>query len=159
MAAPAPVVLGIVPGAQPGARAFQVVQVRPSGYVHAQGLTEMAEGVYFGLRRLGVSAFYDEAPTGEVRQIVIGAHLLDERALGALPRDAILYNSEQIHAGSDWLKGPYLTALLKRTVRDYSSENVGRLRQLGAADVNHSIGRLHRARYIINVDILRKCAR
>jgi SAM-dependent methyltransferase len=135
MATPAPAILGTIPGKQPRARAYQVVQVRPNGYPHAQALTEMAEGVYFGLRRLGVTAFYDEAPAGEVRQIVVGAHLLDERQLGELPRDAILYNSEQIHAGSDWLTGPYLGALLRHKVWDYSGENVRRLQQHGARDV------------------------
>jgi SAM-dependent methyltransferase len=126
----------VLPAAAPAA-AFHVVHVRPSGYPHAEALTEIAEGVYFGLRRLGVAAFYREAPEGPARQIVVGAHLLDERQLSQLPADAILYNSEQIYEGSPWLTQPYSQALLRQPVWDYSGENARRLVALGARDVRY----------------------
>jgi SAM-dependent methyltransferase len=119
------------------AAAFQVVQVRPPGHVHAEALTEFAECVYFGLCRLGLAAFYREPPDRPCRQIVFGAHLLDERALAALPADAILYNSEQIQADSPWLAGPYRVALGSRQVWDYSALNVRRAAELGIGTVRH----------------------
>ena len=119
------------------APAFQVVQVRPPGYAHAEVLTELAECVFFGLRRLGVTVFYREQPDRPARQIVLGAHLLDATGLAALPADAILYNSEQIGTESAWLKGPYFPALISREVWDYSAENVRRLVALGARSVRH----------------------
>jgi Methyltransferase domain len=112
--------------------AFQVVQVRPEGYIHAEALTEIAECVYFGLQRLGVKAFFREPPDQPVRQIVLGAHLLDAPGLEALPADAIIYNSEQIDDDSRWLTSEYVDALKKRTVWDYSAENVRRLAALGS---------------------------
>jgi SAM-dependent methyltransferase len=115
--------------------AFQVVQVRPAGYVHAEALTEIAECVYFGLQRLGVKTFYRDPPDRPVRQIVLGAHLLDAPALDALPADAIIYNSEQIDDDSRWLTSRYVGALKQRTVWDYSTENVRRLTALGARSV------------------------
>ena len=115
--------------------AYQIVHVRPEGYVHAEGLTEIAECVHFGLRRLGVKSFYREQPDGAARQIVLGAHMLDAAGLDALPADAILYNSEQMDADSRWLTGPYVAALKKHTVWDYSTENVRRLTALGAQSV------------------------
>jgi SAM-dependent methyltransferase len=120
-----------------GAAAFQVVQIRPPGYIHADALTEFAECVYFGLRRLGVPAYYREPPDRPARQIIIGAHLLAEHGIQALPADAILYNSEQIDPESEWLKGPYFSALATREVWDYSAENVRRLTLLRARQVRH----------------------
>lgn len=117
--------------------AVHVLQVRPPGYAHADALTEFAEGVYYGLRRLGVRAFYRDAPDCPARAIVFGAHLLDERALEALPADAIIYNSEQVDATSPWLTGPYFRALARRDVWDYSAENVRRLEALGARGARH----------------------
>jgi SAM-dependent methyltransferase len=116
---------------------FHVVQVRPSGYPHADCLTEFAETVYFGLRRLGLAAFYRDPPERPVRQIVVGAHLLDAQELSQLPADAILYNSEQMQPGSTWLAEAYLQALRRQPVWDYSSENVRRLEALGVRQVRH----------------------
>jgi SAM-dependent methyltransferase len=68
---------------------------------------------------------------------VLGAQLLDAAGLAALPADAILYNSEQVDADSEWLKGAYFPALISREVWDYSAENVRRLIALGARSVRH----------------------
>ena len=91
---------------EPATAAFHIVQIRPPGYVHAEGLTELAECVYFGLRRLGLPTFYREPPDRPGRQIVFGAHLLDEEGIGRLPGSAILYNSEQIYPDGmvNWLQ-------------------------------------------------------
>lgn len=122
---------------EPATTAFHIVQIRPSGYVHAEGLTELAECVYFGLRRLGLPVFHREPPDRPARQIVFGAHLLDDEGIDRLPRTAIVYNSEQIYPDSPWLAGAYSKGLRTREVWDYSAENVGRLRELGARDARH----------------------
>src|SRR6185437_9199996 len=70
-----------------------------------------------------------------VRQIVLGAHMLDGAALDSLPADAIIYNSEQIDSDSRWLTGPYVAALRTHEVWDYSAENVRRLTTLGVPSV------------------------
>jgi SAM-dependent methyltransferase len=121
--------------AQPSIAAYEVVQVRPSGYPHAEALTEIAECVHGGLRRLGLRSFYGEHPDCPVRQIVLGAHMLDGAALDSLPADAIIYNSEQIDSDSRWLTGPYVAALRTHEVWDYSAENVRRLTTLGVPSV------------------------
>jgi SAM-dependent methyltransferase len=111
--------------------------VRPPGYIHAEALTELAECVYFGLRRLGLAAFHQEPPDRPCRQIVFGAHLLDERGVAALQPDAIIYNSEQIQADSPWLSAPYSAALRAHAVWDYSPENVRRAAALGFGSLRH----------------------
>jgi hypothetical protein len=113
-------------------RAYQVVQIKPSGYAHAEALTELAEATYHGIRRLGIPVSLRHAPTEPARQIIIGAHLLGATSAAALPTDAIIYNSEQIYEGSPWLKGGwYLDALSAHEVWDYSAENIERLREFG----------------------------
>jgi len=122
---------------EPAAPAFHVLQIRPTGYIHAEGLTELAECVFFGLRRLGLPAFYREPPDRPARQIVFGAHLLNEQGINGLPATAILYNSEQIFPDSPWLRGAYCEGLRTREVWDYSAKNVSRLQELGARNVQH----------------------
>ena len=122
---------------EPSAQAYEIIQVRPAGYIHAEALTEIAECVHHGLRRLGAQSFYGTPVPGPARQIILGAHMLDAAALSALPADAILYTSEQIDTDSRLLTGPYLAALRSREVWDYSSENVRKLKALGAASVQH----------------------
>jgi SAM-dependent methyltransferase len=118
-------------------RAFHIVHLRPPGYAHAEALTEFAECVYFGLRRLGIPVFYLEQPDRPARQIVFGAHTVGPAEIAALPADAILYNSEQVDPNSDWLHGSYMGALRERSVWDYSAANVQRLTALGARSVQH----------------------
>ena len=119
------------------ALSFQIVQVRPPGFVHAEALTELAQCVHFGLRRLGLACWYGEPPAGPARQILFGAHLLDEPGIAALPADAIIYNSEQILPDSPWLSGPYRRALQSHRVWDYSAENVRRAAELGLGTLCH----------------------
>ena len=121
----------------PASDAFHIVQLRPPGYIHAEGLTELAECVYFGLRRLGVPVFYREPPDRPVRQIVFGGHLLSREGMTDLPPDAILYNSEQIFPDSPWLRSAYLEGMKTREVWDYSAENVARLRELAVPNARH----------------------
>lgn len=118
-------------------RGFQIVHVRPPGFVHSEALTEFAECVHFGLRRLGVASFYREIPDRVCRQLVFGAHLLDASAVAALPEDAILYNSEQIQSDSPWLSQAYGLALRRHVVWDYSAENVRRAAELGMGGFRH----------------------
>ncbi|HUN71587.1 MAG TPA: methyltransferase domain-containing protein [Steroidobacteraceae bacterium] len=122
---------------EPAADAYHVFQIRPPGYVHADALTELAECVCFGLRRLGLAVFHREPPAQPARQIVLGAHLLTELGMSGLPATAIIYNSEQIFPGSPWLHSAYLAGLKSHEVWDYSAENVGRLRELGVPNVRH----------------------
>jgi SAM-dependent methyltransferase len=125
------------PLSEPATDAFHIVQIRPPGYIHAEALTELAECVYFGLRRLGVPVFYREPPDRPARQIVFGGHLLTEEGMRGLPPTAILYNSEQIFPDSPWLRSAYLEGLKTRQVWDYSAENVSRLHELGVRDAQH----------------------
>lgn len=112
---------------------YHIYQVKPEGYIHAEGLNEFAETVYYGLKRLGFTVTMGPLPAPH--SIVIGAHLAS-----TLPPDAIIYNSEQIHDRSPWLTENYLELLRNHTVWDYSSANVRKLKELGVKAKHIPIG-------------------
>jgi protein O-GlcNAc transferase len=119
------------------APAYHLLQVRPPGYVHADALTELAETVYYGLKRLGLPVSFQQPPLPSSRTIIFGAHLLDVDSVRTVPADAIIFNSEQIDADSSWLSGPYMETLRTHQVWDYSAENAQRLAQRGVPAVQH----------------------
>ncbi len=118
-------------------QAYHVLQIRPEGYVHADALTELAESVYYGLKRLGLPVAFHEPALPASRAIIFGGHLLDADAARAIPADAIIFNSEQIDADSPWLSGSYMDTLRTHQVWDYSAENAQRLTERGVQAVQH----------------------
>jgi hypothetical protein len=61
---------------------------------------------------------------------VVGANLLGRHPVG-LPGDAILYNLEQVEAGSPWFGDAQLELFRRFRVWDYSARNASRLAALG----------------------------
>jgi len=118
------------------ASAFQIIHNRPAGDIHAGALTEAAESTCFGLRRLGLRAYYRDTPAEPVRQIIFGAHLLDDAALRILPPESIIYNSVEINADSS-APDCFMSALVNHQVWDYSAQNTLRLRDIGVSSVRY----------------------
>lgn len=125
---------------------MHVCHIQPERYIHAQGLAELAETVYYGLQRLGVGATLgsDLRPSS----IVIGAHLAE-----LLPDDAIIYNTEQIHEGSPWVSENYLRLLRSHTVWDYSAQNVLRLAEQGITAKHVPVGYVPELRRITPAEV------
>jgi SAM-dependent methyltransferase len=117
--------------------AYQIMQIRPAENLPAGALTEIAESTFFGLRRLGLRAYYRDAPAEPVRQIIFGAHLLSEEALRELPTDSIIYNSVELADDSPALTERFLETLRSHQVWDYSAENAQRLRDVGVGSVRY----------------------
>ncbi len=83
---------------------FEVIHVRPPGFVHAEALAEIAEYL-----RVMVPA------TAELR-VIVGAHLLPASELATLPPAVVLFNSEPLGE-----RGPaYREALGRHRVWDYT---------------------------------------
>jgi hypothetical protein len=124
---------------------YQLVQIRPAGYVHADAVTDLADSVFYALKRLGVAVRRDGETRAEDRQIVFGAHLIGmspdatpaSSADLAIAPGAIVYNTEQVTDESLWLSGGYMRLLRSHPVWDYSERNVARLRTLGVEDIRH----------------------
>jgi hypothetical protein len=112
---------------------FAVTVISPPGYLHAQAFAEVAETLRDGLRELGHEAtLTDRADLPGHRHLVLGANLLVRHPQPVAP-DAVLYNLEQVEAGSAWFDPAYLALLGRHTVWDYSPRNAAALRALGVA--------------------------
>jgi hypothetical protein len=101
--------------------------VSPPGYVFSEAFREVAEALHHGLLALGHdSVLTHRLDHDERRSIVLGSNLLPFYGLEP-PKNAILYNLEQVYEGSPWMT-PALLALFRRyPVWDYSQANVERL--------------------------------
>lgn len=138
MSATAPILTESSAATIPGeGSAYQIIHIRPAGDIHAGALTEAAEATCFGLRRLGLRAYYRDTPAEPVRQIILGAHLLDDAALPALPPDSIIYNSVDFSADLPPPTDVFIDALRSRQVWDFSADNALRLRDLGVNSVRY----------------------
>lgn len=117
--------------------AYQIVHIRPAEDIHGGALTEVAESIFFGLRRLGLRAYYRDAPAEPACQIIVGAHLLAEDLLAALPTGSILYNSIDFVATSTAATDRFMNALRSHQVWDHTAENVRRLRDAGISSAQY----------------------
>lgn len=118
---------------------LQVVLPDPTNYVHARAFDEIALALVAGLRRLG----FDVEPTrtcrqGTARVLVLAPHLQSLQDLAELDRDAILYTWEPMGWSHVAFMTPELTGLMTEfVVWDYSQNNVGTWKTLGAQRVSH----------------------
>lgn len=117
-------------------RSFVVWIVSPAGYVHARCFAELQTALVAGLHELGHDAYPVASHTLPALRdgdtlIVLGSHLLDDAGAAALPRDAVIYQSEQVESGSSWFAGQYLNTLRAHTVWDYSPRNIDQLARHG----------------------------
>ncbi|MFN9692985.1 MAG: rhamnan synthesis F family protein [Synechococcaceae cyanobacterium] len=111
---------------------FSLVTLRPEGYGHISAFLDIKLLLYYSLRDLGheVSLATNRFPEGSTA-IVFGAHLINDQFLIDLPRDCILFNTEQLGPNaSPW--SDQMIALAQRYLMwDYSSFN---LQQMLASD-------------------------
>jgi SAM-dependent methyltransferase len=116
---------------RPGVSRFAVSVVSPQGYVHSAAFREVAESLHHGLVALGHDSLITDSvrPPGR-RPIILGSNLL-KGVREKPPKDAVLYNLEQIDPGSPWLTPDLLELFRRHTVWDYSPRNAERYRALG----------------------------
>lgn len=113
---------------------FSVVVIEPPGYQHSRAFDEVRDALHFGLIRAGHDSVREVNRCAVDRvPIVLGANLVPPGQ--GLPPSSILFNLEQIVAGSPWLSDAYLALLRKYRIWDYSEGNASALRALGVSDV------------------------
>src|ERR1700691_916851 len=102
---------------------FQIVLVRPDGFLHTEAFREVAETLQFGLRSVGHTAQIEENvfdPTAT--NLLLGSHLLSPAAAVMLPPASILYNLEQL--GGPSLPKQFYELAVRHRVWDYSRRNI-----------------------------------
>lgn len=111
----------------------RIVRISPEGYPHYRVFDEVVESLLFGLIENGIAAcVVDNEFDPNVPNIVIGAHLLNDAQLGALPQNVIIYNFEQFDRNSAWMRPGYINALSSHRCWDYSRYNIEALTRLRA---------------------------
>jgi hypothetical protein len=107
-----------------GAARFNVVIVSPAGYQFSETFREIAETVCHGLQRLGQSVSITHHFEDAATNIILGGHLLHEEGASEVPEGSIIYNFEQIHGGSKWIKPVYVDLVRSFRCWDYSPRNI-----------------------------------
>lgn len=108
---------------------FAVWIVSPAGFEHSEAFRETAEAIDSALRELGHESVVSTSAVPHRINIILGANLL--LPTDPMPERAIIYNLEQITAGSPWMTSQYLGLLGRSRVWDYSATNVRELANLG----------------------------
>lgn len=110
---------------------FAITVVTPPGYIHSAAFHEVAESLHFGLLALGHdSVLTTEGALADRRHIVLGSNLLPKYPL-PLRDDAILYNLEQVDAGSAWFNSEIVKIFRRHVLWDYSKRNAAALKTMG----------------------------
>ena len=110
---------------------IRIVRVWPQGYPHYHVFDEVVESLHSGLTANGILAcVVDNELDPKNLNIVIGAHLLNDRELHELPLNVILYNFEQFDSNSVWIRPSYINALATHRCWDYSRYNIAELKRL-----------------------------
>jgi hypothetical protein len=119
--------------------------IAPPGNPHWQALNEVAEGIFYALKKLGngVHIYAGAAlpPFDYDRLIVFNSHSLHPSI--ELPRDVIIFNAEQVPTTDSspaiWW-APYFARMKKHAVWDYSETNRERLKERGISSILCPVG-------------------
>ena len=143
---------------------INVCLIKPKNYVHYLALQELAELIHFSVLELGLKSqitfnYCDNNPS--TKNIVLGAHLLNDNLIEDIPENTIIFNTEQIESITENWKKKILNLARKNIIFwDYSQYNLdylsktinikGKLFQIGYQKelnrINHSIDK--------NIDVL-----
>lgn len=111
-------------------RCFNITHVLPEGNLHAFATQEIADTLFHGLTEIGIHTtrcVNEIVP--EFVNIIVGAHLIEESELSIIPRDSIVFNSEQLFNSSKFMTKTYVEILKNFQVWDYSGKNTTYINQ------------------------------
>ena len=143
---------------------INVCLIKPKNYIHYLALQELAELIHFSVLELGLKSqitfnYCDNNPS--TKNIVLGAHLLNDNLIEDIPENTIIFNTEQIESITENWKKKILNLAKKNIIFwDYSQYNLdylsktinikGKLFQIGYQKelnrINHNIDK--------NIDVL-----
>ena len=143
---------------------INVCLIKPKNYIHYLALQELAELIHFSVLELGLKSQitfnYCDNNTS-TKNIVLGAHLLNDNLIEDIPENTIIFNTEQIESITENWKKKILNLARKNIIFwDYSQYNLdylsktinikGKLFQIGYQKelnrINHNIDK--------NIDVL-----
>ena len=105
--------------------------IKPNNYIHSLAYLEIAELLHYSVLELNKNSkisynFIDINP--KVKNIIFGAHLLNDDMINSIPNDTIIFNTEQIESINEiWKKRILLLASKGIVFWDYSEHNLNHL--------------------------------
>ena len=91
---------------------YQIVIIRPQGYVHSEAFSEIAETLVYALRKMSKTVTLDENNLNKnAVNIILGANLIKEEDVPNIPPNAIIYNFEQLTKSSSWMTSGFIKIL------------------------------------------------
>ena len=111
---------------------INICLIKPDNYIHSYAFLELGELIYFSLLELGYEAtlrFNQIEP--DLKNILIGCHLLEPKFIKQFPKSTIILNTEQIYSDTtDWNKNIFAW-VSNFEVWDYSDRNIEKLNEIG----------------------------
>lgn len=111
---------------------INICLIKPDSYIHSYAFLELGELIYFSLKDLGFEAtlrFNHIEPN--IKNILIGCHLLDPKFIEQVPKSTIILNTEQVYSDTtDWNKNIFAWTT-NFEVWDYSTRNIEKLEEIG----------------------------
>ena len=107
---------------------INVCVIKPKNYPHYLAFKELAELIYFSIKELNINSqisfnFFDQNPSN--RNILLGAHLLNDDLLNSIPPNTIIFNTEQIESiDNNWKKRIISLSSKNFIFWDYSKYNL-----------------------------------
>ncbi len=102
--------------------------IKPNNYIHSLAYLEIAELLHYSVLELNKNSkisynFIDINP--KVKNIIFGAHLLNDDMINSIPGNTIIFNTEQIESINDiWKRRILLLASKGIIFWDYSNHNL-----------------------------------
>jgi hypothetical protein len=106
--------------------------VSPPKFIHNRVFDDLALALQCGFEELGypVPVLRKRKPPAS-RPLVLGCNLIPPYNITGIPKDAILFNLEQLDESSSWLTPAYWKLIHRHSVWEYSHRNLIRFGQLG----------------------------
>jgi hypothetical protein len=102
---------------------FNICLIQPHRYIHSLALLEAAEYVLYKVKKKGIEA---ELVANRINEtginIIFGAHI-DPSNL-KIPKNSIIFNTEQLTENSAWTNNEYKKILDQHYIWDYSIKNL-----------------------------------
>ena len=107
---------------------FNICIVKPKNYIHYQAFTEVAELIHFSLLNLKLksSISFNHLDTNpKKKNIIFGGHLLTDEIINKVPKNSIVFNTEQIESNTkEWRDRIIKLANRNIEIWDYSLFNI-----------------------------------
>ena len=112
---------------------FNICIIKPNKYIHSDAYLEIAELLNYSILELKKksSIVYNFIDTNlNTKNIIFGAHLLNEELIKSIPKNSIVFNTEQLESINEvWKKRIIFFAKQGVELWDYSSFNLDFLKK------------------------------